>query len=389
MFVLLGGFGPSRAALDAGMTFGGYETARVRMDSDAHVTVSIGMPTQGQGVETALAQTAAIELGLDPAVHVRMDSSDTGRVPFSPVGAIASRGAAVGGAAVSAAARRLADQLRRMAGEMLIVPPDRVTLRDGEATAPDGSSVALTRVAEAVRRGELRLDADETMLEGSATVDPAGETFSYGAHVAVADVDAATGCVELVHYAAVSDCGRLINPAIVHGQVEGGIVQGIGGALMEEIRLRPDGVPETETMFDYLVPSAPDIPPLAIELIETPSSVTPTGARGAGEIGIIGPGAAIANAITSAIGGSVQADRLPLTPPRVRALAQIAARGSVQAAPGLGSFAGGDDNTTKLSADKPPAIPARSPSVTSDPPRLPRPPRAADDPEGRDDLQDV
>ena len=320
MFILLGGFGPSRAAVDAGMTFGGYETARVRMDSDAHVTVSIGMPTQGQGVETALAQTAAFELGIDPSLHVRMDSSDTARVPFSPVGAIASRGAAVGAAAVSAAAGRLADQLRRMAGELLHVASDQVTLRDGAAVSQDGSSVALTHVAAAIRRGELRLEGAETALEGSATVDPAAETFSYGAHVAVADVDASTGRVELVYYAAVSDCGRLINPAIVRGQVEGGIVQGIGGALMEEIRLNSAGIPETETLFDYLLPVASDIPPLAIELMETPSSVTPTGARGAGEIGIIGAGAAIAGAIASAFDGLVQPDRLPLTPPRLRAL---------------------------------------------------------------------
>ena len=327
MFVLMGGFGPSRAALDVGSAFGGYETARVRMDGGAQVTLSIGMPTQGQGVETALAQTAATELGLDPATDVRMDSSDTGRVPYSPVGAIASRGAAVGGAAVAAATRRLAAQLRRMAGQLLAAAPDDVELRDGQAFARDGRAIPLSTVASAIRRGELRLGDEETALEASATVDPTADTFSYGAHVAVADVDPSTGSVSLVRYAAVSDCGRLINPAIVRGQVEGGIVQGIGGALMEEIRFTAEGVPSAATLFDYVLPTACDIPPLMIELFETPSPVTPTGARGAGEIGIIGPGAAIAGAVSAAFGGRAQADRLPLTPPRVRTLALAASTG--------------------------------------------------------------
>jgi carbon-monoxide dehydrogenase large subunit len=322
-FVLMSGFGPTRAALDAGMTFGGYESARVRMDRDGHVTVAIGMPTQGQGIETALVQTAAAVLGVDPRRAVDFDSSDTTLVPYSPVGAIASRGAVVGGAAVHAAAARLADQLRRMAAELLGCAPDAVALRDGHAEAGQ-RRLALAAVAAALRRGELHLAPGETLLEAAATVDPATETFSYGTHVAIADVDADTGVVRVVHYAAVTDCGRLINPAIVRGQIEGAIVQGIGGALMEELTYDDDGRPLTTTLFDYVLPTAADVPPLVQELIETPSPVTPTGARGAGEAGILGPGAAIAAAVADALGGGVGVDRLPLTPPRVRALARIA-----------------------------------------------------------------
>jgi carbon-monoxide dehydrogenase large subunit len=323
----MGGFGPTRAALEAGMSFGGYETARVQMDREGYVTLSIGMPTQGQGVETALAQTAAAELGLDPATHVLMDSSDTARVPYSPVGAIASRGAAVGGAAVAAAARRLAGQLRRMAAELLGAAPEDVVLSDGAATASGGRSIALSAVATAIQRGHLVLTDDETALEASATVDPTAETFSYGAHVGVVDVDPGTGAVALMRYAAVSDCGRLINPAIVRGQVEGGIVQGIGGALMEALGVDADGAPTAATLFDYVLPTAADVPPLAVELFETPSPVTPTGARGAGEIGILGPGAAIAGAVTAAFGGRSPASRLPLTAPGVRALARADSTG--------------------------------------------------------------
>jgi carbon-monoxide dehydrogenase large subunit len=328
MFVLMGGFGPSRAALDSGVAYGGYETARVSIDDRARVTVAIGMPTQGQGVETALAQIAAAQLGVDPASQVRMDSSDTGRVPYSPVGAIASRGAAVGGAAVAAAAGRLAAQLRAMAGETLAAEPDAVQLRENRAIGPDGRAVSLSDVAAAIRRGELRLGEGETALEASATVDPPGDTFSYGAHVAVADVDPLTGVVTLVRYAAVSDCGRLINPAIVRGQIEGGVVQGIGGALMEEVAFAPDGAPTSTTLFDYAIPTICDIPPLVVELFETPSPISSTGARGAGELGIIGPGAAIAGAVSAAFGGAAQARRLPLTPQVVRALAQAAGTGA-------------------------------------------------------------
>jgi CO/xanthine dehydrogenase Mo-binding subunit len=214
-----------------------------------------------------------------------------------------------------------------MAAEMLAIAPDDVELRHGQAIAQGGAAVALSDVAAAIRRGELHLEEGETALEASATIDPAADTFSYGAHVAVADVDPSTGSVGLVRYAAVSDCGRLINPAIVHGQIEGGIVQGIGGALMEEITFDHVGAPRAVTLFDYVVPTACDIPPLLIELFETPSPVTPTGARGAGEIGIIGPGAAIAGAVSAAFRGRVQARRLPLTPPRVRALSLAASTG--------------------------------------------------------------
>jgi CO/xanthine dehydrogenase Mo-binding subunit len=214
-----------------------------------------------------------------------------------------------------------------MTGAQLDVAPEVVELRGGRALAPDGRALSLAVIAAAIQRGELPLDQGETTLEASATVDPTAETFSYGAHVAVADVDPLTGAVELVRYAAVNDCGRLINPAIVEGQIEGGIVQGIGGALMEQITYTPDGLPSAETLFDYLVPTACDVPPLAIELFETPSAVTSTGARGAGEIGIIGTGPAVAGAISAAFGGQAQARQLPLTPPRVRAMAKAASTG--------------------------------------------------------------
>lgn len=303
-FVMYGGFGPSAAALDAGMTMGGDESAVVRLDPDGRATLSIGMPTQGQGVETALAQVCAGVLGVDPRSDVRVVSHDTDVTPHSPVGAVASRGAAVGGSAVAMATRELAERLRERAAASLGCTPDAITLSGGRASA-GGASIAFAELAP---------------LEGRASVDPEAETFSYGAHVAVIDVDPETGVVDIVRYAAVTDCGTLINPAIVRGQVEGAVVQGIGGALMEELRFGGDAEPLTQTLFDYAIPTAADIPAIEVKFLETPTDRTATGARGGGEVGIIGPGAAIAGAVWRALGGNVAPSDLPLTPERVRGL---------------------------------------------------------------------
>jgi carbon-monoxide dehydrogenase large subunit len=287
------------------------------------VTVSIGMPTQGQGIETALAQVCAGVLGVDPRSDVRVVSHDTETTPKSPVGAVASRGAAVGGSAVALATRELAERLRERAAARLRATPEAVTLRDGHASA-GGASIAFSELAP---------------LEGRASVDPEAETFSYGAHVAMVDVDPETGVVDVVRYAAVTDCGTLINPAIVRGQVEGGVVQGIGGALMEELRFGPEGEPLAETLFDYAIPTAADVPAIDVQFLETPTDRTATGARGGGEVGIIGPGAAIAGAVWRALGGTVAPTALPLTPERVRRLAQARDSGDSEAAPGWVAFA--------------------------------------------------
>jgi carbon-monoxide dehydrogenase large subunit len=316
-FVMMGGFGPSRAAVAAGMSFGGYETALIRLDGDGRATVFIGMPTQGQGIETALAQTCAVVLGLDPSHDVQVVSGDTRLTPFSPVGAIASRGATVGGAAVRRAAERLAERIRHVAAELLGAEPEDVRLERGQAAVAD-RDLPLATVAAAAQRGIVSFNDGLPPLEATATVEPEDDTFSYGAHVAVVDVDVALGTVEVIRYAATSDCGTLINPAIVRGQIEGGIVQGIGGALMEELAYDADGRPLAETLFDYVIPTCADTPSIVLRMLETPAALSPTGARGAGEIGIVGPAAAIAGAVGNALG--VCPTRVPLTPEHVHSL---------------------------------------------------------------------
>ncbi|HEX9515975.1 MAG TPA: xanthine dehydrogenase family protein molybdopterin-binding subunit [Streptosporangiaceae bacterium] len=321
--MLMGGFGPSRAAVEAGMDFGGYETVQVRMDRDGKAEVLTGMSGQGQGIETALAQICADSLGLDPLTDVAVTSGDTARTPFSPVGAIASRGAAVGGEAVRRAADELARGLRRVAAEMLGTRTEEVRLTAGRAWVNGtGASVAISAVAARARLGSADGDRSEVPLEGVATYEPAAETYSFAVHVAVVGVQPRTGVVRIRRYVTVSDCGRLINPGFVAGQIEGGVMQGIGGALFEEAAYDENGRFLTPTLFEYLIPTMMDAPEVEVELVETPTPLTVTGARGAGELGIIAPAAALANAIGDALGpGASRPRETPLTPYRVWLLA--------------------------------------------------------------------
>jgi aerobic carbon-monoxide dehydrogenase large subunit len=321
-----GGFGPSRAAVEAGMRYGGFETAHVRMDGSGRVVLYTGMSSQGQGVDTALAQICAARLGLDPQQDVSVVSGDTSWTPFSPVGAIASRGAAVGGAAVYAAAEQLATKLRRAAGVLLEVGAEDVELRDRSASvvgAPD-RTLTLEELAGAVQRGEALSPDGEAGLEAIATFEPGNETTSYAAHAAIVEVAPETGHVRVIRYVTASDCGILVNPGIVRGQIAGAVVQGIGEALMEELIYDEAGNFLTPTLAEYHLPTAADVPAVEVELVETPTPETPTGARGAGEIGITGPAAVIAAAVWNALDGETQPPRrIPLTPARVWRLAHV------------------------------------------------------------------
>jgi aerobic carbon-monoxide dehydrogenase large subunit len=329
--MLMGGFGPSRAAVEAGMDFGGYETVQVRMDRDGKAEVLTGMSGQGQGIETALAQICADSLGLDPVADVAVTSGDTARTPFSPVGAIASRGAAVGGEAVRRAADEVAQGLRRVAAEMLGAQEDEVRLAAGRARVKGtGASVAVPDVAARARLGSAHGDPVEVPLEAVATYEPAAETYSFAVHVAAVRVNPRTGVVRIRRYVTVSDAGRLINPGFVAGQIEGGVMQGIGGALFEEAAYDEDGRFLTPTLFEYLIPTMMDAPEVEVELVETPTPLTLTGARGAGELGVIAPAAALANAIADALGpGARRPWETPLTPYRVWLLASASPSAAV------------------------------------------------------------
>ncbi|HEX9903791.1 MAG TPA: xanthine dehydrogenase family protein molybdopterin-binding subunit [Propylenella sp.] len=285
----------------------GYIAARVEMAPDGSVIVDIGLQNHGQGHETTLAQVAADALGVRPQdVHVR--HGDTLNSPYS-VGTWGSRGAALGGGAVHNASTAIADKLRAIAAHLLQAKKEEIELAAGRAQLKSDASrfVDISRLARAALRNvDLLPPGMEPGLEARCSLDgPPDGTYSNAAHAAVVEIDIATGKLKLRRFVAVEDCGTILNPMIVDGQVRGGIVQGIGSALLEHFVYDEECQPLTTSFADYLMPSAPELPPIELHHIETPTPLTPLGAKGMGEGGAIGPAAAIANAVANALGVEV------------------------------------------------------------------------------------
>ncbi|WP_229802889.1 xanthine dehydrogenase family protein molybdopterin-binding subunit [Planobispora rosea] len=309
------GMGPSEEMRRAGTQSGGYETAVLRMEQDASVVVSSGVAAIGQGIETTLAQLAADHVGV-PLERVRVLLGDTAATPYSPLGSIASRALAVGGGALVRAAARLREKITLIAAHQLEASPADLEIA-GDVVRVKGDPLAARTLAEIAVSAWRAWDLPEGTgpgLEERVTYDPPAYTCAFGAHAAAVAVDPATGAVEVEGYWAVNDCGVVVNPAIVEGQLRGGIVQGIGMALTEELACTPGGQP----VMDYLPPGAPDVPDIEVELVQTPSPVTPGGMKGVGEAGVIGPPAAIGNAVAAAvpaIAGRITGT--PLTPQAV------------------------------------------------------------------------
>jgi aerobic carbon-monoxide dehydrogenase large subunit len=240
------------------------------------------------------------------------------------VGTIASRVAAVAGPAVAKSADEVAHRARLVAAERLECAPEDVVLAEGRASVRGvpGRGLALGDVARAAVRSRALTGLGSPGLSACGFFYPGSVTWAFGAHGAVVEVDVETGEVRLVAYAAVHDCGRPINPMVVEGQVHGGIAQGIGAGIQEELIHDAGGQLLTGTLMDYALPRADQVPPLAVEHLEHPSVVNPLGIKGVGESGIIAPAAAIAGAVEDAVG--VDVDRIPLTPGRVFELLRAA-----------------------------------------------------------------
>lgn len=303
------GVGPSATMRDEGYLAGGFENAVVRMEPDGSVTVHSGLTGMGQGIETTLAQVAADELGvrLD---RVRVVLGDTAVTPYSPIGSIASRSLAVGGGALIHAATALRDKLLAIAAHRLEVATDDLEIEDGviRVQGAPGTEVDLADLATAAWRGWDLPDGVPPGLEEQATYDPPAYVYSSGAHAAAVAVDPATGAVEIEGFWVVNDSGVLVNPAIVDGQIRGGVVQGIGMALYEQVVYSPDG----QLAAGYDLPTAVEAPDIAVVHQRTPSPVTPGGTKGVGESGTISSPAAIGNAIAAAL--PEIADRITATP---------------------------------------------------------------------------
>ncbi|MBB5775811.1 xanthine dehydrogenase family protein molybdopterin-binding subunit [Nonomuraea jabiensis] len=306
------GMGPSKEFRDTGIQAGGYESVFLRMEQDASVVVSSGVVSIGQGIETALAQLAADRVGV-PIERVRVVLGDTAATPYSSVGSIASRSLVVGGGALTRAAERLRGKLVALAAHRLEAAPGDLEIADGvvRVKGDPAASLTLRELATSAWRGWDLPDGVEPGLEERVSYDPDAYTFAYGAHAAAVAVDPETGAVEVERYWVVNDAGVLVNPAVVEGQIRGGVVQGIGQALTEEIVYTPEGQPIT----DYFLPTTREVPDIEVVMLETPSPLTPGGMKGVGESGTIGPPAAIANAVAAAlpeIAGRIT--DVPLTP---------------------------------------------------------------------------
>ena len=303
----------------------GHEQASARITPDGGLELRLGVHSHGQGLETTLAQVAHEVLGID-IDKVNLVLGDTEYTPYS-TGTWGSRCMVMAGGAVATACKELAERLAKIGAHLLQVPVAAVAVQDGEVQGASGS-VGIAEVAQAwyLRPQDLPEDVDRGGLEVTAGYKPLRDTgtFSYAAHAVVVAVDIELGAVEILDYVVIEDGGRLVNPMIVDGQIQGGVAQGIGTALYEEMPFDGAGQPLASTLADYLIPGPTEVPDLRIEHMETPSPYTEFGVKGIGEGGAIAPPAAIANAVNDALKAlGVEVTQLPITPRRL--LAAIAA----------------------------------------------------------------
>jgi aerobic carbon-monoxide dehydrogenase large subunit len=309
-----------------GTAIGPYEGATVRLDASGHAVVSTGACSQGQGHETSFAQIAADALGI-PFDWVTIVGGDTAAIPFG-VGTFASRSAVNAGSSIHLAAGKVRDKIVEAAAALLEAAPGDIEIVDGTVSvrgAP-ASSLPVSRVIQAAiptfaKPGVASPDFEATVYQHQPTV-----TYASAVHVAYVEVDVGTGAVKLLRYLVAHDCGKVINPVIVEGQVHGGVAQGIGGALLEEMVYDDQAQLLTGTFMDYLVPTAMEVPPIETVHLEYPSPRNTLGMKGVGEGGAISPPAAIANAVEDALAPfGVRVTRTPLGPSVVLGLLGSAA----------------------------------------------------------------
>lgn len=324
----------SRIAVAPGMPINtGSETAKIRLDSTGAITAAFGVASHGQGLETTLAQIIADDLGAR-FEDIQVIQGDSDAVPMS-TGTYASRSAVLGGGAAKGASHILREKIKKVASHLLEAAAEDIEVAGGRATvAGTDRAVTFKQVAKAVYSDMKTLPVEARQeLEGSFTYDPINGTTACATHLAVVEVDPVTCFVKILKYVVAEDCGRIINPMIVDGQVHGGVAQGIGAALYEEMMYDEDGQLVSASLVDYVIPSAVEIPDIDVVHIESESAVA-GGFRGMGEGGTIGAPAAIANAIADALSDfDINVSILPMTPERIFRLleqARIKTKGSKQ-----------------------------------------------------------
>ncbi len=294
------------------------DLARLAILPDGRAELAPGCMSVGQGHETALARLAAAALGLSEA-DVTYLQGDTDLLPEGR-GSGGSAATAIGGAAVERANAALVEAAREIAAEALEVPAETLSFDGGIFTAT-GTNRTIS-LAEIARRAD-----PEAGLSVTAEFLPEAVTYPNGCHLCEVEVDPATGAVRLLAYTAVEDVGTVLNAALVAGQMQGGIAQGLGQAMGERVVLDAEGQLLTGSFMDYAMPRADDMPPLRLDTVEVPTKVNPLGAKGVGEAGTVGALAAVMNAVQNALdAGGVAHFEMPATPDRVWAALQAAGR---------------------------------------------------------------
>ncbi|HEY5166790.1 MAG TPA: xanthine dehydrogenase family protein molybdopterin-binding subunit [Pseudolabrys sp.] len=297
----------------------GWDTVVLAVDPSGYVEARIGSSPHGQGLRTTLAQIIADEIGVTPDV-IKVLHGDTDRSPYG-WGTFGSRSLVISGGATLIAARKVRAKLLTIASHMLEAAPGDIVLENGMAkVAGTDRSVPIAKMAREAYTQTHRFKGEiEPGLTETGHYDPPG-TFSNACHVAIVAVDVETGRVTIEKFLVAEDAGRIINPMIAEGQVHGGIAQGIGNALLEEIVYDESGGILTANLADYMPPTAREMPPIELHHRETPSTTSITKAKGLGEGGSIGAPAAVINAINDALTPfNVQIDEMPATPQRIRA----------------------------------------------------------------------
>jgi aerobic carbon-monoxide dehydrogenase large subunit len=303
---------------------GGWESATVKIEPSGKVTVLTGASPHGQGEETTFAQLAADELGvgLDDVIVLH---GDTAIVQYG-IGTFGSRGTAIGGTALYFALQDLKAKAKKFG--QLLLESDDVTFAHGACTDnKTGKSVTLAQIAAASYRAMKLPPHTEPGMLSTHFWEPPNFTFPFGAHIVVSEVDRETGQIEITRYVAVDDCGNIINPMLVDGQVHGGVVQGLGQALYEQAVYDENGQLITGELMDYAVPKAAMVPRIESSHTTTPSPVNPMGVKGVGEAGTIGCSPAVVNSVVDALSHlGVRHIDMPLTPEKIWKLIQQGAQ---------------------------------------------------------------
>jgi carbon-monoxide dehydrogenase large subunit len=296
---------------------GGFEGAEIRFDKSGTATLLAGSVTQGQGHETIFKQIMCDRLGLDPQ-DVHYIQGDTDQV-FVGEGTGGSRSATMGGSAVSVVTERIIEKGRRIAAHLLNLNGDDINFSDGVFSSPKSNrTLTVKEVAkEAMDPANLPKDIDVGLIE-TATFTAPVQNFPNGCHICELEVDEETGAVELVRYSVVDDVGTVLNPLLLKGQIVGGVAQGVGQILMEDIRFDEDGQNLTASFMDYPMPRATDISAVDVKSNPVPTKTNPLGVKGAGEAGCVGAMPAVANALVDALSPlGVRHVEMPATPERL------------------------------------------------------------------------